>query len=407
MRGLECRDGKVLSAEELMMQYDKEQHVQDLFESDVQKIDPDNGQKYSFPELHKKYCNTRSQDSIVMYWDTECTQTPWPDESKTWTVLERKLFFQSQGMYHPDIVAAAYQRGPIGSVQMWKISVPGRVSICVPTLESRQMFHKQLWMLFDSQAWEDKELVVVETYTDSPSPFFTEKAKEDSRLVYLPFARPNEKDWSIGLKRNICTHMASGEILVNFDDDDIYASRYVSTMVHDMQESNASAVKLCAWYHYDAINRKLGFTDTSLPKNTLTTEKDEGTGRLRLAATVQVDDGHVYGFGFSYVFYRSAAIKIPFDDKNMCEDYDFMRALRLEAKIKLRHDRIGICLHCVHPKATSKATATREVSEEEFKNLDIAAYGYLLESEQGSPWEAGVTDLQRILNGWPASSAGN
>merc|ERR1712232_531046 len=115
----------------------------------------------------------------------------------------------------------------------------------------RQMFHKQVWTMFDSQVWEDKELVVVETFHDSPSPFFQQKAKENHRLIYLPIQRPREEDWSIGLKRNICTHLASGEVLVNFDDDDIYSPRYISTMVGAMRESHAAAAKLSGWYVYD------------------------------------------------------------------------------------------------------------------------------------------------------------
>merc|ERR1712050_611634 len=95
--------------------------------------------------------------------------------------------------------------------------LPGRVSVVCPTVESRQHFHKRLWKVFDSLTWEDKELVVVETFQESPSPFLTAKAKEDERLIYLPFRRNKTEDWTIGLKRNMLTHLASGELLVNFD----------------------------------------------------------------------------------------------------------------------------------------------------------------------------------------------
>merc|ERR1739848_130875 len=163
----------------------------DVLDSDVRKIDPDDGQAYSFKELYQKYLpghapevypddiksicgHLVASDGIKTYWDNECAVEGWPEESAQWSAFVRRLFSQSHGCYHPDQMAAAYRRVQSSNMtekgQAELEALPGRVSICVPTTQIRQMFHKQLWMMFDLQAWEDKELVVVETFQTSPSP---------------------------------------------------------------------------------------------------------------------------------------------------------------------------------------------------------------------------------------------
>jgi len=49
------------------------------------------------------------------------------------------------------------------------------------------------------------------------------------------FKRPPGEDFSVGLKRNMTLHLASGQFIVNFDDDDIYAASYVSKAVGELQ----------------------------------------------------------------------------------------------------------------------------------------------------------------------------
>eukprot|EP00441_Pelagodinium_beii_P001947 CAMPEP_0197699808 /NCGR_PEP_ID=MMETSP1338-20131121/121107_1 /TAXON_ID=43686 ORGANISM="Pelagodinium beii, Strain RCC1491" /NCGR_SAMPLE_ID=MMETSP1338 /ASSEMBLY_ACC=CAM_ASM_000754 /LENGTH=86 /DNA_ID=CAMNT_0043283337 /DNA_START=36 /DNA_END=293 /DNA_ORIENTATION=+ len=86
-------------------------------------------------------------------------------------------------------------------------------------MSSRQQYHEQLWACFEAQDWPDKELVVVETYESTPSSFLAQKAKEDERFVHVAFQRDRHEDFSVGLKRDMTLHLASGEYVVNFDDD--------------------------------------------------------------------------------------------------------------------------------------------------------------------------------------------
>ena len=45
-------------------------------------------------------------------------------------------------------------------------------------------------------------------------------------------------------------HLASGEYIVNFDDDDLYAPGYVPRVVQLMRGRNLVGLTLSAWYNY-------------------------------------------------------------------------------------------------------------------------------------------------------------
>ena len=84
-----------------------------------------------------------------------------------------------------------------------RAEVRGRVSVVTPTTASRARFHPQLWRCFLDQSWPDKELVVVETYHDTPSEFFQHVAREDTRLKYIAIQCPVGEDLTVGAKRNL------------------------------------------------------------------------------------------------------------------------------------------------------------------------------------------------------------
>ena len=44
--------------------------------------------------------------------------------------------------------------------------------------------------------------------------------------------------------------MATGEFIINFDDDDLYAAGYVKKMVSLMVQRRLIGVTLSAWYNY-------------------------------------------------------------------------------------------------------------------------------------------------------------
>ena len=139
--------------------------------------------------------------------------------------------------------------------------VVGRVSIVTPTTASRARFHPQLWQCFLDQSWPDKELVVVETYHNEPSAFFESIARVDSRLKYVAIKRPVGEDLTVGAKRNLTILLASGQYCVNFDDDDLYANRYVESMVTQMQQRNLVALTLSGWHNFFEARGSAGYSE--------------------------------------------------------------------------------------------------------------------------------------------------
>merc|ERR1712176_1097731 len=98
-------------------------------------------------------------------------------------------------------------------------TVPGRVSVICPTIESRHDRHPQLYGCFLSQFVRDKELIVIDT---GPSPSYFFKCLSDIRVRYVHIEGP-EDSMTVGAKRNRALNLASGEFVAHFDDDDLYA----------------------------------------------------------------------------------------------------------------------------------------------------------------------------------------
>jgi len=259
-----------------------------------------------------------------------------------------------------------------GSGENWRIPHPGdRVTVVTPTTEQRQDLHYQLYAVFDAQDWPDKELVVIETYTKEPSPFFTKKATEDSRIIFHSMqVDGKEQDLSIGIKRNMGTHLASGDWIASFDDDDLYAPVYLTTMIDEMVAQKACAITLGSWYIFEERSGMFGYVDC----RRIDGVKVDLQGRPKHNER----DGWLYGFGFSYVFNREIASDYPFPDKNMGEDYDFFIKYKARFLTAVLFDDFGICVHTLHPRSTSCVQADQEVSRQEISDLDVMQLGDLV-----------------------------
>lgn len=295
-----------------------------------------------------------------------CPMPRLPPEAVGWTQFELDLFRLSEGEYNPTSMARRRRLGHVGAPAVGTGAyqqISGRVSIVSPTLSSRQHYHEQLWACFEAQTWEDKELIVVETYETSPSAFLQQKAKEDPRLVHVCFKRPPGNDFSVGLKRDMTLHLASGALIVNFDDDDIYASSYAQEMVEEMDKRGLVALTLSSWYNYIVPRQVCAYSD---PESWEPWDEDELEEVL-------------YGYGFSYVHKREFSLMLPYPDVEFAEDAPFLLKLKQimgNDKVGLRRDTKGICMHIVH-RANSTGvdgeSISHEVSRDELNGLSVAS----------------------------------
>merc|ERR1719346_392165 len=216
----------------------------------------------------------------------DCGPEPLPPCADSWTKFEQDLFAQSSGIYDPTEMAK--RRRVQCSIPEFgtgsRLERLGRVSMVTPTMSSRQQYHQALWASFEAQTCEDKELVVLETYESSPSAFLQRKAVEDSRLVHVCIRVPAGGDFSVGLKRNMTLHLASGEYVVNFDDDDLYAAGYADAIVREMRSKGLQGATLSSWFNF--------YTGAGV-----CTHSDPGSWG-EWASSPQELDAILYGYGF-------------------------------------------------------------------------------------------------------------
>ena len=106
------------------------------------------------------------------------------------------------------------------------------VSAVMPT-RGRPEFSRQCLDCWRIQAWEHKELLVIDDYDD---PSFPLGLRESGGVRYeLMPGRP-----SIGEKRNLGAKLAHGEVVVHFDSDDLYSPDRMFDQVMRLEGSGKS-----------------------------------------------------------------------------------------------------------------------------------------------------------------------
>lgn len=213
------------------------------------------------------------------------------------------------------------------------------VSVVCPTTSARRQFHDRTYACFAAQSFQNKELVVLETGEERSS-FWDALARSDVRVRYRFFGPSCQ--WSVGLKRNLAVHYSSGSVIAHFDDDDLYAPLYLEAMVAGLGRSGADAVTLSCWHIFDELTGIAGFCDSQNDMPTVNS------------------DGQAFGYGFSYVYLRSAWLRSPFPDCDLGEDYSFVKRLRyFGSRVELLRDDGGLCLHVQHGSNTTSSFAQR------------------------------------------------
>mmetsp|Transcript_79363 Transcript_79363/g.236470 ORF Transcript_79363/g.236470 Transcript_79363/m.236470 type:complete len:289 (+) Transcript_79363:3-869(+) len=186
--------------------------------------------------------------------------------------------------------------------------------------------------------------------------------EQDPSVVYRFFEVEDSREgkkhskvaWSLGLKRNIACCLTRGAAIVHFDDDDLYAEGYlpwmqqrlVSACKGDVWLTKPAVVKLTEWYTLDMAHNAFRFLDVFKDANVPPRERR----------------GWLYGWGFSYVFTRSAWELAPFPDVEFAEDIGFLEGLMARdvpvSLVQLPWPAEGArpqCLvsHSLHPDSTS------------------------------------------------------
>lgn len=140
----------------------------------------------------------------------------------------------------------------------------------------------------------------------------------------------------------------------------------MSTLLEALQAPKVQGVKLATWFIFDKERGVFAHCDPVLCGKR--EDKDETDTWIRK---------WLYGYGFSYVYRRQAAMDCPYRDLNLGEDYEFFSSLQ-EMKgrdsIVLLGDQSGLCLHLQHGGNTSgtQHLVDRFLSREEVLDLEVA-----------------------------------
>jgi glycosyltransferase involved in cell wall biosynthesis len=224
------------------------------------------------------------------------------------------------------------------------------VSIVTPTHNRHALLQHQHAIVL-AQTEQDFEWLILD---DSPVPSAYFSALADPRIRYHHHA--GEK-MLVSAKRNWLCARALAPVIAQFDDDDYYAPRYLTTMMARLRESGAGITKLSAWFVYSAQLKRLGYWDTA---NTLGLHFTFGPEKTLHAFFNQTPPENMknnyLGYGFSYVFRKAMWETAPFPLVEYASDYGFVAAA-IAKGTRFDHfaDTEGLCLHVLRTDNMSKS----------------------------------------------------
>lgn len=299
---------------------------------------------------------------------------PLPSIAVQWSAADAAFFSVTRGRFDPRLHGCTKPTRTPDGLRL--------ISVICPTSDRRHAFHPLLYECFCAQTHEAKELVVIDSGL-RPSQFLLDRSREDPRLIYRFFNNEaprhhgnwdqagmlsSREVWSLGLKRNLACHLASGVVIAHFDDDDLYAPEYLKCMSDALfdsiqrdvtkrkSDSHGEAARrglfpaagtLGHWHMMDFSNQSFGFLDPLMDP--------------RLPDSIDHRRAVAYGYGFSYVYTRATWELEPFPDVAFCEDGKFTaelmhRGLTVEL-IRLPPGVACLASHSYHPDSTSGGAA--------------------------------------------------
>lgn len=162
---------------------------------------------------------------------------------------------------------------------------------CIMPTANRQKFIPLAIDYFLQQDYPNAELVIIDDGVESASKLIPDNPK--IRYFY------EEPIGTIGVKRNYACEKAKGEIIMHWDDDDWYASEWISRQVHAQLTSGADITGLNRVIFYSpSVEKKWMYEDSELDKPWLC--------------------------GATMAYKKSFWKNHPFIDIQVGEDYDFV-----------------------------------------------------------------------------------
>jgi|SRR5579862_4768435 len=122
-----------------------------------------------------------------------------------------------------------------------------RVTCIMPTA-NRRLFIPAAIRLFRNQDYPNKELIILDDGRDPVE----DLVPNDLELRYI---RELPSRLTLGAKRNIACDLASGDVILHWDDDDWYAPWRISYQIQSMEKNGLDLCGLNRAYFVDAAAR--------------------------------------------------------------------------------------------------------------------------------------------------------
>jgi glycosyltransferase involved in cell wall biosynthesis len=168
----------------------------------------------------------------------------------------------------------------------------GPIVSCIMPTANRLLFVEKSISLFLKQSYKNKELIILD---DSVESIYSSVPKAENIKYFY-----SETPFSTGAKRNFACELASGELILHWDDDDYYSKDWISNSLKSILDFRCDLSGLDNVNFYSTLKNELSFF-----------KKNIG------------DDPWVYGGTF--IYWKAFWDKHKFSDMIAGEDNEFIR----------------------------------------------------------------------------------
>jgi glycosyltransferase involved in cell wall biosynthesis len=218
-----------------------------------------------------------------------------------------------------------------------------RVTIVTPTW-NREAFLPAIHACVQRQNYENFEWLVHDD-SELPSAELAHASWDKLRYIHSP------ERMTIGEKRNALLEQATGEIIVNFDDDDYYGPDYVSNRVAALIESEKPLSISAGFFAYHLNTGHFGYYRPHHKKGIAFQFHRGGVEMVQLDK-VNIPFIHLC-YGWSYVFRRELWDRVRFADVSMFEDRAFVQKVMEFAPVHFYESRTVDAIHAIHNLSSS------------------------------------------------------
>ena len=209
---------------------------------------------------------------------------------------------------------------------------------------NRETFLPMIHACVRAQTHDNLEWIVLDD-SDVPSAELQSCSWDKLKYIY------SRDRITLGEKRNIMVAQASGEIIVNFDDDDFYGPDYVANRVKSLTESGCRLSIMAGFFVHQINTGHFGYYKTRI-KNGPAYRLGQNGAQLIDLGKMHIPFIHLC-FGWSFVYYKSLWEQVKFSNITMFEDREFTRAALNHTKIDFYESRSIDAVHAIHNLSSS------------------------------------------------------